>query len=116
MKNTVKIYKALSDPGRLRIMKMLEEKKLCVCEITYVLGLATSTVSKHLSLLRDADLIRAEKDGKWVDFFINTNPKVSLVTDTLNSLKNALNDDEEIINDKKLIANADRNIICNIIE
>jgi ArsR family transcriptional regulator len=116
LKNTVKIYKALSDPGRLRIMKMLEEKKLCVCEITYVLGLATSTVSKHLSLLRDADLIRAEKDGKWVDFFINNKAGAGIIADTLNSLKNALNDDEEIINDKKLIANADRNIICNIIE
>ena len=57
LKEKAKIFKALSDPNRLRILKMLQTKDLCVCEITSVLNLATSTVSKHLSILRDSGFI-----------------------------------------------------------
>jgi ArsR family transcriptional regulator, arsenate/arsenite/antimonite-responsive transcriptional repressor len=66
-----KIYKALSDPGRLRILNILRQRKLCVCEITEILKLATSTVSKHLSILQNAGFIQQEKDGKWMNYFIN---------------------------------------------
>jgi ArsR family transcriptional regulator len=54
MKNHLKVFKSLSDKNRLRIMKMLEARPMCVCEITAVLNLAPSTVSKHLSLLHEA--------------------------------------------------------------
>ena len=57
MRTLVKIFKALADSNRIRILKMLEVRPLCVCEITEVLNLAASTVSKHLSILRDADFI-----------------------------------------------------------
>ena len=60
LENT-KIFKALSDNSRLRILKMLQTKSLCVCEIQDILGLAASTVSKHLSILRDAGFISEEK-------------------------------------------------------
>ena len=71
MRSLIKIFKALSDQNRIRILKMLQIRSLCVCEITEVLNLATSTVSKHLSILRDADLIFDEKDGKWVNYHLN---------------------------------------------
>ena len=74
LKNKARIFKALSDPNRLRILKMLQIRSLCVCEITEVLQLATSTVSKHLSILKDTDFIIEEKNGKWVNYLINTNP------------------------------------------
>ena len=68
MRNFIKVFKALSDFNRIRIVKMLQLRPLCVCEIREVLDLATSTVSKHLSILRDAELILDEKDGKcWRD-------------------------------------------------
>ncbi|MFO7524521.1 MAG: metalloregulator ArsR/SmtB family transcription factor, partial [Ignavibacteriaceae bacterium] len=57
-----KFFKTLSDPNRLRILKMLQIKPLCVCEITDVLQLATSTVSKHLSILKETGFIIEEKD------------------------------------------------------
>jgi ArsR family transcriptional regulator len=57
MKAFIRVMKALSDPNRVKIMKMLEAKELCVCEITAILGLAQSTVSKHLKILEDADLV-----------------------------------------------------------
>ncbi|MFB3881387.1 MAG: ArsR/SmtB family transcription factor [Armatimonadota bacterium] len=60
------VLKAASDPNRVRILKMLEGGDLCVCQIVAVLGLAESTVSKHLSLLRAAGLIEERKDGRWV--------------------------------------------------
>ena len=73
MRKLVKLFKALSDTNRIRILKMLENRHLCVCEITKILNLASSTVSKHLSILRDTELILDEKDGKWVNYYLNPN-------------------------------------------
>jgi len=64
----VEVYKALAHPARLRILAMLQGGELCVCQITAVLGLATSTVSAHLSELRRAGLVAERKDGRWVAY------------------------------------------------
>lgn len=64
----VEVYKALAHPARLRILAMLRGGELCVCQITAVLGLATSTVSAHLSELRRAGLVAERKDGRWVAY------------------------------------------------
>lgn len=74
MEDKVKFFKALSDTNRLRILKMLQTNPLCVCEITNVLELATSTVSQHLKILKEAGFIIEEKDGKWVNYLINPRP------------------------------------------
>ena len=58
--------KAAADATRLRILKLLDEEPLCVCQIVAVLGLSQSTISKHLSILRGAGLIEDERRGKWV--------------------------------------------------
>lgn len=116
MDELIKIYKALSDENRIRILKMLELKKLCVCEIKEILQLATSTVSKHLSILRNANLIKSEKDGKWVNYILNDSEKDELVQIHLKILSVQLTEDKTIIEDKKLIETTDRNIICNIYE
>jgi ArsR family transcriptional regulator len=114
MKDTVKIFKALGDPSRIRIMKMLEEGKLCVCEITAVLDLAPSTVSKHLSLLRDAGLILDEKNGKWVDYFLNEKSDSEIVRNLLGMIKNTDNDDKTIKDDTERLKDSSRFIICDI--
>src|SRR3990172_6435032 len=75
-KDRTKIFKALSDLNRLRILKMLQTKPLCVCEITEILQLATSTVSKHLSILKEESFIIEQKEGKWVNY-LNNNSTVS---------------------------------------
>jgi ArsR family transcriptional regulator, arsenate/arsenite/antimonite-responsive transcriptional repressor len=106
------IFKALSDKSRIRIIKMLQKKPLCVCEITAILKLATSTVSNHLSVLTDANLIIGEKDGKWINYKINTNPKDNIISSTLLYLQFILEDDETIINDRRIIANVDRLKLC----
>lgn len=61
----LKIAAALSDPSRARTVLALREGELCVCQIIDLLGLAPSTVSKHMSLLHDAGLVMRRKDGRW---------------------------------------------------
>ena len=63
MKEFIKVTKALSDPTRVKILKMLQKKMLCVCEIQAALDRAQSTISKHLKILEDAGLISFEKMG-----------------------------------------------------
>ena len=60
------VAKAVADPSRVRILKLLESGELCVCQITAVLDLAPATVSKHLSALKTAGLLQQRRDGKWV--------------------------------------------------
>ncbi len=66
MKQLIRVMKALSDPNRLRILKLLEGGELCVCEIQKVLELAQSTVSRHMKLLEDADLVTRRRQGTWM--------------------------------------------------
>ena len=60
------ITKALSDLNRVRVLLALRRGELCVCQITELLGLATSTISKHLSILHQAGLILSRKTERWV--------------------------------------------------
>jgi DNA-binding transcriptional ArsR family regulator len=60
------MLKALADPNRLRIMHLLGRQTLCVCDLEAVLGLEQSNLSRHLLRLRQAGLVRAQKDGQFV--------------------------------------------------
>jgi ArsR family transcriptional regulator len=112
MREITRIFKALSDSNRIRILKMLEVKPLCVCEITDVLRLATSTVSKHLSILREADLIADSKEGKWVIYRLNPSTENEPVNKLLPLIKQWLPDDAIINQDLKKVKVVDRNQIC----
>lgn len=114
MREVVKIFKALSDPNRLRIIKMLQIRPLCVCEITDILQLATSTVSKHLSILRDSELITDEKDGKWVNYHLNHSTTDEYVSKLLPLLEKWLPDDNTIRQDAEKVKSVDRNVICGV--
>ncbi|MEM1564097.1 MAG: metalloregulator ArsR/SmtB family transcription factor [Candidatus Bathyarchaeia archaeon] len=61
-----KVFKALADTSRLRILKLLEVREMCVCEIMIALGLTQPTASHHLGILESAGLIKGRKEGKWV--------------------------------------------------
>lgn len=65
MREVAEVAKALGDEGRLRVVLALRGRELCVCQITELLGLAPSTVSKHMSVLRQARLVECRKDGRW---------------------------------------------------
>ncbi len=112
MEEKVKIFKALSDSNRLRILKMLQEKKLCVCEIREVLKLANSTVSQHLNILKSSGFILEEKDGKWVNYFINPKPGDPIVISVLAMLPLWFANDETIDSDKEKVDGVNRILIC----
>jgi Predicted transcriptional regulators len=107
-----KIFKALSDPNRLRILKMLSARSLCVCEITAVLKLAGSTVSQHLSILKETGFIKEEKEGKWVNYSINNINTTPIILSLLNLLNYELLDDKIIQKDLKILKVIDRKNIC----
>ncbi|HNR72391.1 MAG TPA: metalloregulator ArsR/SmtB family transcription factor [Verrucomicrobiota bacterium] len=66
MKGFLNITKALADENRLRLMMALQGGEVCVCQLTELMGLAMSTVSKHLSVLYQAGLVKARKEGRWM--------------------------------------------------
>jgi ArsR family transcriptional regulator len=67
MDKLLKQTKALADGSRLRIIAALSRyPELCVCQITELLGLATATVSRHISVIQNAGLVESRKDGRWV--------------------------------------------------
>jgi ArsR family transcriptional regulator len=110
----VKILKALGDPNRIRIVKMLSERQLCLCEVREILGLSNSTVSKHLSILRDAGILLDSKDGKWVNFQLNVKPEQRFTRSIIDLLQDSFDDDETIQEDLKLVRTVDRRKICGI--
>jgi len=68
MNELVTIFKALSDETRLRVIKLLEQGELCVCDITAALDMVQPKVSFHLSALKEAGLIKDRKQGKWIHY------------------------------------------------
>jgi ArsR family transcriptional regulator, arsenate/arsenite/antimonite-responsive transcriptional repressor len=63
--HTVSLAAALADPSRVRALLALRDRELCVCQIVELLGLSTSTVSRHLGQLRRAGLVVIRRDGRW---------------------------------------------------
>ena len=113
MKEFTTVCKALSDTNRVRIVKMLEIKPLCVCEITDVLRLAPSTVSKHLSILKSAGLVFEQRENRWVNYHLNratTKPCAGIM---LNTIKTQCTDDPIIREDKSKVKHINRMDICS---
>ena len=96
MKEFIKVTKALSDPTRVKILKMLQKKMLCVCEIQAALDRAQSTISKHLKILEDAGLISFEKDGLWVNYNLADGTQSPYAASMIGNMRHWLEDDPEI--------------------
>ena len=78
-------FKALGDPGRLRLLSLIaahESGEACVCDLTGPVGLSQPTVSHHLKVLREAGLVTATRRGRWIDY--------ALADDALDRLHAAL--------------------------
>ena len=77
MKEELKLFRALSDETRLRIMVLLSEKELCVCQLEWALGLSQAKVSRHLTVLKNAGLVQDRREGLWI-FYSLTYPRNEL--------------------------------------
>ncbi len=96
MKEFIKVMKALSDPNRVKLLKMLQERVMCVCEIQAALEIAQPTVSKHLKILEDAGLVGRAKDGLWVNYSLSNGSRSPYAASLLGNLRHWLNDAPEI--------------------
>ena len=96
MREFIKVMKALSDPNRVKMIKMLQRRVMCVCELQGALGLAQSTVSKHLKILEDSGMIAFTKEGLWVNYRLADGAKNPYVACLLGNLRHWLEDDPEV--------------------
>ena len=113
MKAFVKVMKALSDPNRVRIIKMLQHKVMCVCEIHTALEITQPSASKHLKILENAGLIESKKDGLWVNYYVTYGGSSPYVASLLGNLRHWLEEDEpEITEIVKRLPNIRREEIC----
>ncbi len=109
-KSFIKVMKALSDPSRVKVVKALEVRELCVCELRAVIGLAQPTVSKHLKVLEEAGLVISRKEGQWV--YYRLAPSSIYAKTLLENLRGWLAHDPEV---QKLLAelpSVDRLVLC----
>jgi len=112
MKTFVKVLKALSDPSRVIIIKLLQHKTMCVCELTSALGLSQPTVSKHLKVLEAAGLVAFTKDERWVNYYLADGGKSPYAASLLGNLKHWLEDDPAIAELVKRLPKINREDIC----
>ncbi|MGC8849162.1 MAG: ArsR/SmtB family transcription factor [Candidatus Bathyarchaeia archaeon] len=77
-----RIFKALSDPTRLKMLTLLSVREMCVCEIMVALDATQPTISYHLNILEKADLIKHERRGRWI-FYSLTNPAILKLLDEI---------------------------------
>ena len=66
-----KLFKALSDERRLKILLLLKEGELCVCDIVETLKMTQPNISFHLGMLKEAGLIKDEKNGRWINYSLD---------------------------------------------
>jgi ArsR family transcriptional regulator, arsenate/arsenite/antimonite-responsive transcriptional repressor len=114
MKDFIKVAKALSDPNRLKMLKMLQHKRMCVCEIRALLQMAQPSVSKHLKILENAGLVCSEKEGLWVNYFLSDGSSSPYAATILGNLKHWLSDDHEIVQLVERLPEIDREDVCKI--
>ena len=96
MNHFVKVMKALSDSNRVKIVKMLQYKKMCVCELQAALKIAQPTVSKHLKVLENAGLVDCNRNGLWVNYYLSDGISSPYVASLLGNLKHWLEDDPDV--------------------
>ena len=101
MRDFLNLTRALSDESRLRILMFLRAGELCLCQILDILELAPSTVSKHMSVLYQAGLVRVRKQGRWRYFCLAGDEAPRHVKECLQWLAASLSEHETIIEDQK---------------
>ena len=112
MKNFIKVMKGLSDPNRVKIVKMLQNKLMCVCEIQAALHISQSSVSKHLKILEEAGLVDYKKDGLWVNYYLTDGMKSPYASSIIGNLRHWLEDEPEIIDLIKRLPHIRREEVC----
>ena len=101
MKDFLNITKALADENRLRMLMALQDGEVCVCQLTELMGLAMSTVSKHLSILYQAGLVNARKEGRWMYYSLPRKGAPTAAREAVAWVRRSLAANERIAGDAK---------------
>ena len=115
MRVVLGITKALSDRNRLRILMALHGGELCVCQIIELLGLAPSTVSKHMSILWHAGLVESRKDGRWMNYRLAGKNASRVIKEAIDWVQLSLLTSPEIKRDikrLKTILKINKEVLC----
>lgn len=112
MKSFVRVMKALSDPNRVKILKMLQHKSMCVCEMREALQVSQPSVSKNLKILEDAGLVEYRKDGLWVNYYLADGSKSPYAATLLGNLRHWLEDEDEIEDLLRKLPHIRREEVC----
>jgi ArsR family transcriptional regulator len=108
MKKIANIFKALSDDTRLRVIKLLQERELCVCELMQVLEMSQPRISRHMSVLKNAGLVNDRREGKWIHYSLNKEAQGKEIKILLDSMVVIGNNDAVVKADKKNLKKAIR--------
>lgn len=112
MKDFIKVMKALRDPNRVKIVKMLQHGELCVCEIQEALGVSQPTVSKHVKILEEAGLLDSRKDGLWVHYSLNNGDRSPYAATMLGNMKYWLEETADVSDPVKRLPDIRRANLC----
>ena len=101
MKEFMSVAKALADENRVRVLMFLRDGELCVCQIVEMLGLAPSTVSKHMAVLHQAGLVESRKEGRWRYYRLAGRSAPACVREALRWVQTCLAKDPQAAEDGK---------------
>lgn len=105
MRELLAITKALADENRLRAIGLLRTRELCLCQIIEVLGLAPSTVSRHMSILHQARLVESRKEGRWAYFRLADEDALPKALQALEFVLASLKQDKQAKADQQQLKN-----------
>jgi len=101
MQEFMAVTKALADENRVRVLLFLGGGELCVCQIVEMLGLAPSTVSKHMAVLHQAGLVESRKEGRWMYYRLAERGAPSCVRSAIRRVRQCLGKDPQVLADAK---------------
>ena len=107
-RQATRLLQAAADPNRLRILKCLQVRPCCVCELVQATGMPQPRVSRHLRILRDAGLVTDARDAQWVEYSLRQAERGSAEAGILALVSRWLEQDEQTIADRKRLARATR--------
>jgi len=116
MYDFIEIAKALSDENRVRALMMLRNGELCVCQLIEMLGLAPSTVSKHMAILYQAGLVDARKEGRWNYYRLADGDASEDALQAIRWVQSSLARDKQILVDArqvKCVCKMDKEQLCD---
>ena len=117
MKDFMAVTKALADPNRVRVLLALDGRELCVCQISELFGLASSTISKHLSILHHAGLIESRKEERWVFYRLPGKDAPVVVREAVDWVLKSLGGTPQAAEDRKklkAVLKIDPKVICQL--